>query len=168
MHNHAARNGDHGHPRPVTKAHRQAVIRSLVSGGSPPRSQGEVLGRLRAAGVRVTQSTLSRDLRDLGLVKGPAGYGEAGGGLETSLAARRMEMERMMRGYLTGVARAGNLVVLRTTAGMAHALGVALDRARLDEVVGTVAGDDTLFAAAPDPSRARSVELRLRGLIGRR
>ena len=74
----------------------------------------------------------------------------------------------MMRSYLTSATRAGNLVVLKTSPGLAHALGVALDRAALPEVAGTVAGDDTLFAAAPDPSRARALEHRLRGLIGRR
>jgi transcriptional regulator of arginine metabolism len=133
------------------------------------RSQGDILRRLRSAGVRVTQSTLSRDLRALGVVKSPTGYREA----ETlsgsnDAAARQRHLQRMMRSYLTDVARAGNLVVLKTTPGLAHALGVALDRAALPEIAGTVAGDDTLFAAAPDPSRARTVERRLRGWIGRR
>lgn len=144
------------------------MIRSFVR-LAPPRSQSEMLRRLRSEGVEVTQSTLSRDLREIGLVKSPTGYREAddlgGGGADPS---RTLNMERMMRSYLTGVALAGNLVVLRTSPGLAHALGVALDRAALDEVVGTVAGDDTLFAAAPDPSRARALEHRLRGLVGRR
>ena len=154
--------------QPVTKAHRQETIR-VVLRQAPPRSQAEMIRRLRGAGIRVTQSTLSRDLRDLGLLKGPGGYREAGpqdsgaGG-----QARLLEMQRMMRSYLTSATRAGNLVVLKTSPGLAHALGVALDRAALPEVAGTVAGDDTLFAAAPDPSRARALEHRLRGLIGRR
>src|SRR5204863_243565 len=82
-----------------------------------------------------------------------AGDGDAGAGA----SAQRASMERMMRNYLTSVAQAGNLVVLKTSPGLAHALGVALDKAALEEVVGTVAGDDTLFAAAPDPSRARAL-----------
>ncbi len=156
---------DNGH---ATKAHRQGIIRTLVR-NEPPRSQKDMLRRLRAAGVSVTQATLSRDLRDLGLVKGPSGYREAdapGAGASKELSL--LQMRRMMRSYLTGVATAGNLVVLKTPPGLAHALGVALDRASLVEVVGTVAGDDTLFAATPSPSRARIVERRLRGLIGRR
>jgi transcriptional regulator of arginine metabolism len=155
-------------PRPVSKAHRQGMIRRFLR-GAPPRSQSEMIRRLRRLGIEVTQSTLSRDLRDLGLAKSPAGYFEAGR-VEGAAApeAALQAMERMMRGYLTGVDVAGNLVVLRTNPGMAHALGVALDRAALPEIVGTVSGDDTLFAAAPDPRRARSVERRLRGLIGRR
>jgi transcriptional regulator of arginine metabolism len=165
MHNYAAVDRT---PRPVTKAHRQGIIRSVVR-SSTPRSQTEVLRRLRQEGVEVTQSTLSRDLRELGLVKGPAGYREAGDTEDGGAPAARLEaMERMMRSYLTGVAVAGNLVVLKTSPGLAHALGVAIDRAALDGVVGTVAGDDTLFAAAPDPSRARALERRLRGLVGRR
>ena len=152
----------------ATKAHRQGIIRTLVR-NDPPRSQKEMLRRLRAAGVSVTQATLSRDLRDLGLFKGPYGYREtelaqAGASTDRSLE----QMERMMRSYLTGVATAGNLVVLKTSPGLAHALGVALDRASLVDVLGTVAGDDTLFAATPSPSRARTVERRLRGLLGRR
>ena len=163
MNNLSARGNGH-----ATKAHRQGIIRSLVR-HAPSRSQKDMLRRLRAAGVSVTQATLSRDLRDLGLLKGPSGYREAdaadtGGSNERALD----QMERMMRSYLTGVAAAGNLVVLTTSPGLAHALGVALDRASLQDVVGTVAGDDTLFAATPSPSRARTVERRLRGLLGRR
>jgi transcriptional regulator of arginine metabolism len=152
----------------TTKAHRLGMIRSFVR-VDPPRSQGEMLRRLRTAGVRVTQSTLSRDLRALGVVKSPTGYREAEAlSGSNDAAVRQRYLERMMRSYLTDVARAGNLVVLKTTPGLAHALGVALDRAALPEIVGTVAGDDTLFAASPDPSRARTVERRLRGWIGRR
>ena len=154
--------------RPVTKTHRQGMIRSFLR-DAPPRSQGDVLRRLRGAGIRVTQSTLSRDLRDLGLVKGPDGYREADEPRDGATQPSRLkELERMMRSYLTGAARAGTLVVLKTSPGLAHALGVALDRAGLPEIVGTVAGDDTLFAAAVHPSSARALEHRLRGLIGRR
>jgi transcriptional regulator of arginine metabolism len=157
---------ENGHP--TTKAHRQGVIRSFVRTG-PARNQREMLGRLRAAGMRVTQATLSRDLHELGLVKGPSGYLEADAPASGPASDRMLEqMERMMRSYLTGVARAGNLVVLKTSPGLAHALGVALDRAALDDVVGTVSGDDTLFAATPSPSRARALEHRLHGLLGRR
>jgi len=157
--------GGNGH---ATKAHRQGIIRTLVR-NEPPRSQKDMLRRLRAAGVSVTQATLSRDLRDLGLLKGPSGYREAeASDAGVSKDRSLLHMQRMMRSYLTGVAIAGNLVVLKTPPGLAHALGVALDRASLVDVVGTVAGDDTLFAATPSPSRARTVERRLRGLLGRR
>ena len=125
--------------------------------------------RLRAAGVRVTQSTLSRDLRDLGLVKSVVGYLESDGANGGSISSGgAVNMDRMMRSYLTNVSRAGNLVVLKASPGLAHALGVAMDKAALPEVIGTVAGDDTLFAAAPDPRRARALERRFRGLLGRR
>ena len=165
MNKYASRSHD---GRPVTKTHRQGLIRSFLR-GAPPRSQGDMLRRLRGAGVRVTQSTLSRDLRDLGLVKGPAGYREPGETRDGSAPdARSHEMERMMRSYLTSVGRAGTLVVLKTPPGLAHALGLALDRAELAEVVGTVAGDDTVFAATPEPSHARALERRLRGYLGRR
>lgn len=153
---------------PATKASRLGMIRSFVR-VNPPRSQAEMLHRLRTAGVRVTQSTLSRDLRLIGVVKSSTGYREVES-LDASgdPGARQRHLETMTRSYLTEVARAGNLVVLKTAPGLAHALGVAIDRAALPEAVGTVAGDDTLFAATPDPSRARALERRLRGWIGRR
>jgi len=153
--------------QPATRAHRRGVIHSILR-SAQPRSQADLVRRLRSAGIRVTQSTLSRDLKDLGLLKGPSGYREAGDASSATAEGRNGEMERMMRSYLTGVAVAGNLVVLRTSPGLAHGLGVALDRADVPEAVGTVAGDDTLFVATPDPTRARGLERRLRGLIGRR
>lgn len=157
-----------GNGHPTTKARRQEVIRSLVRVAAP-RNQKEMRRRLKEAGVSVTQATLSRDLRDIGLLKGPSGYRDAeAAGSEVSQDRSLQSMERMLKSYLTDVAAAGNLVVLKTTPGLAHALGVALDRACLDGVVGTVAGDDTLFVATPSPSRARTLERRLHGLLGRR
>ncbi len=155
-------------PRPLTKAHRQGMIRAFLR-RAPSRSQAEMLLRLRGAGVRVTQSTLSRDLRDLGLVKDPRGYREADrADAAADPESRLRDLQRMVRAYLNEVSQAGTLVVLKTSPGLAHALGVALDRAALPEIAGTVAGDDTVFAAAPDPSRARALVHRVRGLIGRR
>ena len=155
-------------PRPVPKTHRQDLLRSFVRDSSP-KSQSELMRRLKSSGVRVTQSTLSRDLRDLGFVKSAAGYRETDNGNGESAQPGRMEsMDRMMRSYLTNVSRAGNLLVLKASPGLAHALGVAIDKASIPEVIGTVAGDDTLFAAAPDPRSARALELRFRGLLGRR
>ena len=155
-------------PRPVPKTHRQDLLRSFVR-DSPPKSQSELMHRLKRSGVRVTQSTLSRDIRDLGFVKSAAGYRETddvnGGAVQPG---RTVSMDRMMRSHLTNVSRAGNLLVLKASPGLAHALGVAMDKAAIPEVIGTVAGDDTLFAAAPDPRSARVLELRFRGLLGRR
>ena len=152
-------------PRPIAKGYRQSVIRSLIRDGSV-RNQAEMQRYLRRAGIRVTQSTLSRDLKNIGLVKGASGYREADD--EMTPAMRLENMEKMVRSYLSSVARTGNLVVMKTPAGLAHALGVAIDNAALPEVMGTVAGDDTLFVAAPDPRNARDLVDRLRGLIGRR
>ena len=155
-------------PRPVPKTHRQGLLRSFVRDSSP-KSQSELMQRLKTSGIRVTQSTLSRDLRDLGFVKSAAGYREADDANGGAVQPGRMEnMDRMMRTYLTNVSRAGNLLVLKASPGLAHALGVAMDKAAIPEVIGTVAGDDTLFAAAPDPRSARVLELRFRGLLGRR
>ena len=145
----------------VTKAHRQETIRSIVRDAAP-RSQEDLLKRLRGAGIRITQSTLSRDLHEIGLVKGPGGYSEAGA---PAAEERSGELERMARSYLARVARAGTLVVLKTPPGLAHGLAVALDRAGLPGAVGSVAGDDTVFLAAADERRARLLERRLAVLM---
>src|SRR5690606_28075518 len=140
------------------KARRQSVILEVV-GREPVRSQEQLRQRVRAAGFDVTQATLSRDIRELGLVKGgadgayqaPAAPGTAGGG------GARPLLHRAIAEYMTRVDRVQQLVLLRTGPGQAQLLGVAIDSARLPEVVGTLAGDDTILVIAPDARRAKTL-----------
>jgi transcriptional regulator of arginine metabolism len=138
---------------PLTKAARQARIADLV-GRQPVRSQAELAELLAAHGVAVTQATLSRDLEELGATKvrladGVSAYhvpadGAARGGRSVAdLGPARLV--RMLSELLIGVDASGNLAVLRTPPGAAQLLASAIDRAGLPEVVGTVAGDDTLL-----------------------
>jgi transcriptional regulator of arginine metabolism len=149
---------------PTTRAARHARIVELIR-GRPVRSQTELAELLAAEGTPVTQATLSRDLEELGAVKvrgadgtaaylipedgsppwrpAPAATGEGG-----PMPAR---LVRLLRELLTGADASGNLAVLRTPPGAAQFLASALDRSGLPEVVGTIAGDDTVLVVAREP-----------------
>jgi len=146
------------------KARRQSAIVDIVH-RSPVRSQEQLRRSMRAAGFDVTQATLSRDIRDLGLVKG----GAAGAYQAPPLPQRtgtngQSLLHRAAADYLTRVDRVQQLVVLRTGPGQAQLLGVAIDGAQLPEVVGTIAGDDTILVITRDARRARALVRRFERL----
>lgn len=143
-----------------TKAARHARIVAILA-DRPVRSQAELADELRAAGLRVTQATLSRDLDELGAVKLRTADGglpayvvpEDGSALPARSAGddRPHRLARMLGELLVSAEASGNLVVLRTPPGASNFLASALDRARLPQVLGTVAGDDTIMVIARDP-----------------
>lgn len=139
---------------------RRREILALVGRGGV-RSQEELQRRLRQRGIAVAQPTLSRDLRTLGLAKTATGYvtsADAGPPPETRAGA----LDRAVDDFVVSVRSAASLVVVRTPPAGAHPLARALDEADLDAVVGTIAGDDTVFVATTGPAAARLVERRLR------
>ena len=146
------------------KARRQSVILDVVQ-QQPVRNQEQLRRLMRKAGFDVTQATLSRDIRELGLVKGghaaayqpPVATGSNGD-------SGRFLLNRAVSEHLTRINRVQQFVVLRTGPGQAQLLGVALDGARLPEVVGTIAGDDTILVITPDIRRARVLVTWLEGL----
>lgn len=144
------------------KARRQSVILDVVQ-RHRVRSQEQLRRLLRRAGFSVTQATLSRDVRELGLVKGGADAAYQAPAPHASNGHATM-LTRALADYLTRVDRVQQLVVLRTGPGQAPLLGVALDGARLPELVGTIAGDDTILAIAPDIRHARALVRRLERL----
>ena len=148
------------------KARRQSVILDVVQ-RQPVRNQEQLRRLVRAAGFDVTQATLSRDIRELALVKGgpDAAYQPPMAAGSNGHAARSL-LNRAVAEYLARVDRVQHIVVLRTGPGQAQLLGVALDSARLPEVVGTIAGDDTILVIAPDIRRARALVKWLEGLSG--
>jgi transcriptional regulator of arginine metabolism len=132
----------------MTKTRRQTLILELVD-HEQVTSQEQLQRRLRTRGVHATQATISRDLKDLGLVKraGDGAYGRPGQdspNLETALA----QLQRVVVRSLSRTARVDQLVVLRTPPGEAQHLALAIDRASFPEVVGTIAGDDTVLVIA--------------------
>jgi transcriptional regulator of arginine metabolism len=146
------------------KARRQSVILDVIQ-RQPVRNQEQLRRLVRAAGFDVTQATLSRDLRELGLVKGGASAAyQAPPGAGSNGHSPKSLLNRAVADYLTRVDRVQQLVVMRTGPGQAQLLGVALDSARLPEVIGTIAGDDTILVIAPDTRRAQKLVKWLEGL----
>ena len=145
---------------PASRAARHARIVGLLAERSV-HSQAELAGALRAAGVEITQATLSRDLDELGAVKLRA----PDGGLPvyvipedgSPLAARAADddpphrLARLLAELLVSAESSANIVVLRTPPGASNFLASALDRAALPEVLGTIAGDDTILVVSRDP-----------------
>ena len=137
------------------KARRQALILELID-REPLHSQELLRRRLRRQGFDATQATISRDIADLGLVKraGDGAYQRPGAETtnpETALTA----LERATAEFLRRIERVQQLVVIRTGRGQAQALAEAMDRAQLPEVVGTIAGDDTILVIAHGARGAR-------------
>lgn len=145
------------------KARRQSVILETIQ-RQRVHSQEQLRRLLRAGGFDVTQATLSRDIRQLGLVKGGADRAYQPPVAASANGQPVALLNRAVGEYLTRVDRVQQLVVLRTGPGQAPLLGVALDGARLPELVGTIAGDDTILAIARDGRRARALVQRLERL----
>jgi len=142
------------------KTRRQAAILDLVDHGAIS-SQEELRRRLKRIGFIVTQATLSRDLKDLGLLKGSAdgAYHRPGGDAANPVQAAARLLHAVAE-YLRGVDRAVQLVVLRTGPAQAQPLASAIDSAGLDGVVGTIAGDDTVLMVCRDEAAASAVSHR--------
>jgi transcriptional regulator of arginine metabolism len=134
----------------VNKSYRQGQILKLIR-SSHPHTQEDLAKALRAIGIPATQVTLSRDIRELGLVKTSDGYSQGvaeSGGLDVITLARE---------FVQDIRVAQNLLVLRTPAGHANSVAVALDNADWPEVTGTIAGDDTVLVVAPDAETAEAL-----------
>lgn len=145
------------------KQHRQQALLRLVA-ERPLRTQGEVARALRASGFPATQATVSRDIVELGLIKTVRGGGHAYAPPSTTTVPGGAErLRRFCEDYPVESCVAGTILVLRTSPGTANALAIALDTTRLDDLVGTLAGDDTVFLATTTAGRARALAARLAG-----
>jgi transcriptional regulator of arginine metabolism len=163
-------------PVPPGKAARQARIAELIA-AQPVTSQGELSALLVAEGVAVTQATLSRDLDELRAVKvrtqdGPPAYWvpeDGGAPPPASYPAGdpRARLRRLLGELLVSATGSANLAVLRTPPGAAHFLASALDRSGLTEVIGTIAGDDTVLLVARDPDGGKDLAVLMRAYAQR-
>ena len=144
----------------MNKSFRQGQILKIIR-GKEIYTQDELARELGELGIQTTQVTLSRDMRELALVKTAEGYrqlpSESGG----------PGLGEVAEEYLQDIRVAQNLVVLRTSPGNANALAVALDREELEEVVGTVAGDDTVLVIALNNAQAETIREKMLALIAR-
>jgi len=148
------------------KTQRHNAIRDLVANSSV-LNQDELRRKLHQRGFEVTQATLSRDIHELRLSKGPGGYS-----LPNSKASNGTveddsppSVAAMIESFGMRVRKAMNQVVVGTVMGGAQPLAAALDYEEWADVVGTVAGDDTVLIICPDPSTATEVEARLRTML---
>lgn len=138
------------------KSFRQAQIGEIVE-REQIHSQHELRARLKKRGIDTTQATLSRDIQELGLVKRAADGAYARPSQAGHAVVDRAEpLRRQMSVLLRGIERIDQLLVLRTDPGQAQALGVAIDRARLREIAGTIAGDDTILCVCRGVSAAET------------
>src|SRR4029450_11853912 len=137
------------------KARRQAVILDVIQ-RAPVRSQEQLRRQMRGAGFDVTQATLSRDIRELGLVKGgPNGAYQAPPSGDANGQTPAAVFQRALGSQLRRIDRVQQLVLLRTGLGHAQSLCALLDGAGLPDVVGTLAGEGAITIIAPGVSRAR-------------
>ncbi len=147
------------------KPRRQEKIREIVE-KNVIETQEELTEFLRREHIKVTQATVSRDIKELMLVKKPMGGGRSRYALPESGSVRgENRLENLFRDAVTGVDASGNLVVVRTLPGMANAVASALDGAKQPDIIGTVAGDDTIFVAVRQGKTAASVAERMRALL---
>lgn len=149
----------------AAKQARQQQIREILQ-RNEIHSQEQLQDLLAAESIPITQATLSRDLRDIGAVRGPKGYvvqaNRSGAALDTR------GLERALRGAVRQVTRGGNLVVVRTETALAQAVARAIDDLQLPQLLGAIAGSDTVFLAAGSSGEAREVLRLLRRAAGLR
>jgi transcriptional regulator of arginine metabolism len=145
-------------PSAAPRSRRLTILAQILE-ERPFASQASLVRALARTGFRVTQATLSRDLASLGVVKRPA----QGGGRVYALphpASETYDRERQLldlRAFVNAVRTAGNLVVVKTPPGHAHAVGRAIDLFAFDGCVGCVAGDDTVLVIAETPAAGRKL-----------
>ena len=144
------------------KRMRHGQILKLI-GGEAVANQDELRRRLGQMGVRVTQATLSRDLRELKLVKTSEGYRPLSTVTETP--APVPQLGRALREFLVEVRPAQNMLVLKTPPGGAQPLAAAVDAEHWKEVAGTLAGDDTVLIITPSRSARAAIQQRMEDLL---
>jgi transcriptional regulator of arginine metabolism len=152
----------------TTKVHRQHRIAKLLAEHAVT-SQTQLAELLAAAGITATQATVSRDLEDLGAIKVRVPGGEtvyAIPELPREQVAPEDHLRRVLGEWAVDVVSSGNLAVVRTPPGSAHVVASALDRAGLPEMIGTVAGDDTLVVIAEESIGGAKLATLLRDLAG--
>jgi transcriptional regulator of arginine metabolism len=145
------------------KPERHSVIREIVA-STPVASQHQLRRKLVRRGFDVTQATLSRDIRELRLYKGPSGYALPNG--KHIEEDHEPTVEEVLGQFALKAKQAQNQIVVLTTQGGAQPVAVAIDREGWPEAVGTIAGDDTVLIVCPDNKHAAKLCARIEEMIG--
>jgi len=140
---------------------RSQILKLLRS--DPEVTQEELRRKLARHGIQVTQATVSRDLEEMGLVKTRSGY-RLPEAVEPP-APVQPTLQVILKEFLREVNQASNLVVLKTYPGNAHSVAAVLDAQDWAEIVGTVAGDDTVFVATPNAREAAQMRKKIRAIV---
>jgi transcriptional regulator of arginine metabolism len=146
----------------MSKLSRHNAILELLDQGSVS-NQEELQRLLRKRGFDAGQATLSRDIRELGLVKSAGGYSVPG--REAAAEADLPSVDRMVREFVTSVRAAQNLLVTKTSVGSAQPVAAALDGENWPEAIGTIAGDDTILIVCEDKRSAGRLADRIQGML---
>src|SRR2546425_4022653 len=144
----------------MSKSYRHGQILKLIRSGRI-FTQEELAKSLKKLGILTTQVTLSRDIHELRLVKTRDGY------VEMAVEGAGPQFHTLAAEFLLDVRAAQNLVVLKTAPGHANSVAVALDDEEWTEVVGTIAGDDTILVIAPDTATATRIRNKLLAFLKR-
>ena len=146
------------------KRYRQGQILKLLS-GEPVANQDDLRRRLVHLGMRVTQATLSRDLRELKLVKTSEGYRPLSAAVAEETPSALPVLARALKEFLLDFRPAQNLLVLKTPPGGAQPLAAAVDAEHWKEVAGTLAGDDTVLIITPSRSARAAIQKRMEEML---
>ncbi|MFI5177418.1 MAG: arginine repressor [Vicinamibacterales bacterium] len=146
------------------KSWRQAQILDVID-HEPIASQEALRQKLQTRGLVATQATISRDLKELGLVKRAGDGAYVRPGIERASPAVSEHLRRAVASLVRGLERVDPLVVVRTDRGQAQGLAEWIDRAQLTEVAGTVAGDDTILLVCRGADAAHALEAKLNGMV---
>ena len=146
----------------MDKVYRRTQIVDLLR-NEEIETQGELRRKLARRGIHVTQATVSRDIEELGLVKTRTGYRLPGAA--DPVTPPQLSTAVVLKEFLTDARQAANLVVLKTRPGNAHSIAVALDAEPWEGVVGTLAGDDTIFIATPGSRQAAQIRKKILALV---
>jgi transcriptional regulator of arginine metabolism len=148
----------------VQKRFRQGQILKLLS-GQPVGSQDELRRQLGHLGVRVTQATLSRDLRELRLVKTVEGYRQLAAAAAAEEPAPQPALTHALKQFLLDIRPAQNMLVLKTPPSGAQPLAAAVDGEHWKEVAGTLAGDDTVLVITTSRSACKTIQKRIEEML---
>lgn len=148
------------------KSNRQAMILELIS-QQDIETQNQMMEALQERGIRSTQATLSRDIKELRLVKelSPNGVYRYVSASRDELSDYDVRLQKIFRESVISYAAAQNLVVLHTLPGLANAAASALDNMHIPELIGTLAGDDTVFLAMHNASAAEAFCLEIEAML---
>lgn len=149
------------------KARRQMKVQEIIS-KEIIHTQEDLADRLRLAGFDVTQATVSRDIKEMGLIKVPSSDDEYRYAVPTEVHPINLQdrLKRLLRETVVSINDSESLVVIRTIPGNAHALAAVLDNSNWEEVIGTVAGDDTILLVIKPKEVVPLVLKRLTTLLG--